>query len=166
MRSYLNGAALALGLAVLTACGTGADAGRPCTAIAARQGIGLDIPAPYGEKVAEARMTICWDGVCREPDLHLMPSTTAVPQGCVPDGAVCAASASPDGGKHGFADLRELPATPVQVTVVLRDASGARLLGQKIEVKPHVTYPNGRECGQGDPQATLVVTNGKVTVRG
>jgi hypothetical protein len=171
MRSYPVGfraTAVAFGLAVLTACGTGAGGGdRPCTLIGSRQGIGLEIPAPYAGKVAKAAMTICWNGACRRPNLHLTPSTKAVPQGCTGDAPddTCGAVASPDGGKRGFAEVTGLPATPVQVTVVLRDARGARLLDQKISVTPHVTYPNGKECGAGAPQAQLVVADGKVTVR-
>jgi hypothetical protein len=134
---------------------------------AAREGIALEIPAPYAGKVAEATMTICWNDACQEPEIHLAPSTKAVPQECTGDtpDAVCGASASPDGGKHGFADVTELPTTPVQVTVVLRDAGGGEVLDQKIDVTPRVTYPNGMGCGAGEPQAQLVVTDGKVTAR-
>ncbi|XVQ13352.1 hypothetical protein ACQP1W_12690 [Spirillospora sp. CA-255316] len=168
MGSYAKAAALACGLAVLTACGGGSSSGeRPCTMIAARQGVGLDIPAPYAAKVAEATMQICWNGTCREPEVHLTGTGKTVPQGCTGDGpdAACGASSSPDGGKHGFADVADLPASPVQVTVTLRDAEGERLLRQKVDVTPHATYPNGRHCGKGDPQAGLVVRDGEVTVR-
>jgi hypothetical protein len=90
-----------------------------------------------------------------------------VPQGCTGDGpdAVCGASSSPDGGKRGFADVADLPESPVEVTVTLRDDEGGRLLRQKLDVTPHATYPNGRHCGKGAPQAGLVVQDGKVTVR-
>nr|BFE34731.1 hypothetical protein GCM10010200_069820 [Actinomadura rugatobispora] len=168
MGSYAKAAALACGLVVLTACGGGAsDAGRPCTMIAARQGVGLEIPAPYAAKVAEATMRICWNGTCHQPEIHLSGTSRSVPQGCTGDGpdAVCGASASPDGGKQGFAAVTGLPTAPVQVTVTLRDVQGERLLHQKVDVTPHVTYPNGRHCGKGDPQAGLVVQDGKVTVR-
>lgn len=174
MRSYRNGfgglraaAWPAIVLALVTACGGTSASGRVCTGIGSREGIGLDIPAPYAAKVGEAAMTVCWNGACREREIQLMPSTKAVPAGCTGDAPEdsCSAIASPDGGKHGFADLDGLPTTPVQVTVVLRDAAGAELLDQKIGVTPHVTYPNGRECGAGAPQAGIVVADGRLSVR-
>ncbi|WP_433214756.1 hypothetical protein [Microtetraspora malaysiensis] len=161
-------AALAAGLAILTACGTSAfSEEQSCTEMAARRGISLDIPAPYAAKVAEATMKICWNGACVRPEVSLMDTGETVPQNCTgnePDDS-CAASSSPDGGKRGFADVGDLPAAPVQVAVTLRDAEGKRLLAEEIDVTPHVTYPNGRQCGEGDPQAGLIVLGGKVTVR-
>ncbi|MFF5263433.1 hypothetical protein ACFY4C_31265 [Actinomadura viridis] len=165
----MKGALLAAGLAVLTACGSdSAGTAKPCTLIGTREGIGLDIAAPYAAKVSEATMKICWNGACREPEVRLMDSTTAVPQPCTGDAPddVCGASASPDGGKTGFADLAGLPTGPVQVTLTLRDASGERLLARGLDVTPHATYPNGKDCGKGAPQAKLAVTgDGRVTVR-
>jgi hypothetical protein len=135
---------------------------------AAREGIGLDVAPPYAAKVAEADMKICWNGVCREPEVHLGPSSTTVPLPCASgrsDDAACGAVASPDGGKHGFADVNGLPTTPVQVTVVLRDAGGATLLDRTLAVTPQDTYPNGPACGKGSPQAMLLVQDGKLSVR-
>ncbi|WP_344598262.1 hypothetical protein [Actinomadura vinacea] len=135
--------------------------------IASRQGVGLDIRPPQAAKVAEATMKVCWNGTCQQPKIHLMDGGTSVPQGCTGDDSddVCGASASPDGSKHGFAELDGLSTTPVQVTVILRDARGKRLLDQKVDVTPQATYPNGKRCGKGAPQAGLIVQDGKVTVR-
>lgn len=154
-------------LVVLTACGTEVSSGeRPCTMIAAPPGIGLDIQPPYAAKVTDASMKICWNGVCREPDLTLTPTTTAVPQGCTGQGpdAACGAAVSPDGGKHGFANVQGLPTTPVQITVVLRNSAHKPLLTRKLDVTPQPAYPNGKECDKGGPQARLVVTDGRITV--
>jgi hypothetical protein len=160
--------ALGTGLLFLSACGTGAfSEGPPCTLIDARQGIGLDIKAPDAAKADAAALRICWNGTCRDEQLTLNDTSKSVPQGCTGDRPddVCGASSSPDGGKYGFADMTDLPKTPVQVTVTLRDAKGERLLRQKIDVTPHVSSPNGKACGAGAPQAGLVVSGGKVTVR-
>ncbi|MEW2352719.1 hypothetical protein [Spirillospora sp. NPDC029432] len=161
-------AAAGAALLALNACGTGASGGaRPCTMIAARHGIGLDIRPPDAAKVETATMRICWNGACRNERLTLRGTSRPVPMGCDGEGpdAACGASSSPDGGKHGFAEVGDLPRAPVQVTVVLRGAGGKRLVDEKIDVTPRVTYPNGRHCGAGSPQAGLVVSAGKVAVR-
>jgi hypothetical protein len=151
---------LALSVAALSACDWG---GQLCTTMAARQGIGFAIRAPDAAKVAEAEMKLCWNGTCREPEIDLHASTEAIPEGC--SGGACSVRYSPDGGKHGFADVRDLPTTPIEVTLVLRDPGGATLLDRTFSVTPHVTYPNGPDCGPGSPQANLLVQDGKVTVR-
>ncbi|MFD0855960.1 hypothetical protein ACFQ07_27220 [Actinomadura adrarensis] len=153
-------AVLALSVAALTACGS---VGKPCTMVAARQGVGFDIKAPYAAKVADAGMKLCWAGTCHEPEIDLHASTKSVPQGC--DDGVCGASASPDGGKHAFADVQDLPTTPVEVTVVLRDAGGDTLLDRTLSVTPRMVHPNGPDCGTDGPQAMLLVQDGQVTVR-
>jgi hypothetical protein len=153
-------------LAAATACGTGLAAGeKPCTAIGSLEGVSLDVKAPYAAKVADASMKVCWSGTCRTSKVRLMTSSKSVPQGCTgdtPDDS-CGAIASPTGDKHGFADVRGLPKSPVQVTVDLRDASGKRLLSERLDVTPRATYPNGPDCGEGNPQARLVVANARVT---
>jgi hypothetical protein len=58
----------------------------------------------------------------------------------------------PTGGKHGFAELPGLPASPVRVTLTL---DGGR--PQTLEVRPAFLYPNGPNCGGGGPQAQLIV---------
>ncbi|MFC9974987.1 hypothetical protein ACFVH6_29215 [Spirillospora sp. NPDC127200] len=152
---------LALAAAALAACSpAGPDGG--CTAIGSPVGIGLDIAPADAARVSTAALRICWDGACRTAEPVLAPSGSAMPGDCDagdPD-APCAASASPTGGKHGFADVPQLPETPVQVTVTLRDASGARLLERTATVTPKRTYPNGPDCGSGGPQAQLKVSGG------
>ncbi|MFB4315353.1 hypothetical protein [Actinomadura sp. 21ATH] len=164
----VRAAAAGAALLALSACGGGASGGaRPCTMIAARHGIGLDIRPPDAAKAATATMRICWNGACRNERLTLQGTGTTVPMGCEGDGAdaACGASSSPDGGKHGFAEVGDLPEAPVRVTVVLRGAGGEKVLDEKIDVTPRATYPNGRHCGAGSPQAGLIVSAGKLTVR-
>ncbi|MEU5878429.1 hypothetical protein [Spirillospora sp. NPDC047279] len=155
-------------LAAVTACGTTSPSGgRPCTAIGSREGVGLDIRAPDAARVDSATMTICWNGTCRTSRVELTASSAAVPGEC-PDGppdGVCGASASPTGDKNGFADVQGLPKAPVKVTVDLRDAAGDRVLRRTLDVTPHATYPNGRKCGEGRPQAQLTLAGGRLSVR-
>ncbi|MGI5168333.1 hypothetical protein ACQEU3_28680 [Spirillospora sp. CA-253888] len=152
---------LVLAAAALAACSPAGPEGG-CTAIGSPSGVGLDIAPADAARVSTAALKICWNGACRTAAPALAPSSGTVPDDCDagdPD-APCAASASPTGGKHGFADVPELPETPVQVTVTLRDASGARLLERTVTVTPKPTRPNGPDCDAGGPQARLKVSGG------
>ncbi|QKG18809.1 putative secreted protein [Actinomadura verrucosospora] len=157
---------LGLALLALTACGFGSDE-RNCTLIGSETGINADITGPDASRVASASLRVCWDGTCRTARLVLRPSATTVPRGCdgeAPD-AVCAASASPDGGRYGFARVADLPESPVQVTLTLRDRRGRAFLDQGLRLTPKATYPNGPHCGRGGTQGALTVANGKATAR-
>lgn len=167
MRPYAK-AVLVVALAAVTACGSQIGTGeRPCTAIGARQGVGLRIEPPYARRVAGAEMKVCWNGRCRTVETRLEPATAALPGKC-PDGGpdtACGATMSPTGGKTGFADVPDLPKAPVQVTLVLRDGTGKPILDERLDVTPRGTFPNGPHCGEGAPQANLTVTDGRVTSR-
>lgn len=156
-------------VAAVAVAGCGAGAGeQPCTGIGSPSGISVDVEPPMAKRVEKATIRVCWDGNCEKPDLELRPSTSAAPASCTgddPDDA-CMASAVPTGGKHGFAELSELPERTVTVRLVLRDGEDKLLLAEKLDVEPQVTYPNGRRCGKGGTQAQLVVTNDKVKQRG
>lgn len=123
-------------------------------------GIGLDVEPPLGKRVERATMRVCWDGKCQTPKLTLRPATTAAPAS-----SCCGASAAPTGGKHGFAEIPKLPKQEVRVDVVLYDDAGKRVLAQQVRVTPKATYPNGKDCGEGGPQAQLVVADGKLRER-
>ncbi|MGK5553262.1 hypothetical protein ACSNOI_16750 [Actinomadura kijaniata] len=159
-------ATLAFAALALTGCGTASlSTGGECTMIGTPRGIGLAVEPPLAARAADATVEICWNGVCRTVRTELRDSTTAVPRGCAdgPDGA-CAATASPTGGKNGFADVNDLPESPVRVTLTLRDARGGSVLKQQITTTPQAVYANGPHCGKGGPQASLTVANGRVTV--
>lgn len=161
--------ALALGAMLFTLAGCGsqkAGAERQCTEIGSSPGLSLDVRAPYAARVASASLKVCWDRTCRTPMVELRPSSRAVSSGCGGDGpyAVCGASASPDGGKTGFAQLTGLPKAQVEATVVLRDARGRTLLDRRVGLTPKATFPNGPGCGEGAPQAGLTVADGRMTV--
>lgn len=142
---------------------TGAGCGTEtfCTLELMPQGIRVEVRPPDAARVGSASLQVCWDGVCREPRIDLGPSATSVPQGCDGDGpdAVCSASASPDGGKTGFAEVEGLPREPVEVRIVLRDGGGAAVLEKRLRVTPE---GGDADCPQG-PQARLVVAGGDVT---
>ncbi|MBC6469887.1 hypothetical protein [Actinomadura alba] len=153
----------------LTACGSLGRSGRECTMVGTPVGVGLEIEPPFAAKVASATMKVCWDGTCRTlSSIHLSPSTKNGPGSCTGTGPddVCGVTAVPTGGQHGFGAAPGLPKRPVEITLVLRDASGGRVLNQRLTVTPKGAFPNGPECGEGGPQAGVVVTDGRVRERG
>ncbi|TJZ44512.1 hypothetical protein FCH28_29650 [Streptomyces piniterrae] len=69
-------------------------------------------------------------------------------------------------GPPGFAVVHDLPQKPVRVTLVFKDRQGATVLDRHITLTPKPTYPNGRDCPPGDPQANLTVAeDGSLTAR-
>lgn len=156
---------LGAALLALAACGSVAGRGAECTAIGSPAGLRVAVEPSDAARVASASLRVCWDGTCREPRIELRPTSVSVPMGCDGEGAgaACGASASPDGGKAGFAQMRSLPKRPVQATLTLRDAEGRTVLDRRVDVTPKATFPNGEHCGEGGPQATLTVAGGTVT---
>lgn len=111
-----------LALGALGGCGSGVQ---ECTAIGSPPGIGVSGPG-----ASEMVLEWCRDGTCRE---HAVTRWSADPQ-------------------HGFADIPELPAEPVRVTLT---ADGQRL--DPVTVVPEPTYPNGEDCPAGGPAASVTV---------
>lgn len=168
MRLLSRAVTLGAATLALAACGSEGDgAGRACTAIGSMPGLRLAVPAPDAARVASAHLRVCWNGECREPEIELTPTSKSVSTGCEGDepDAVCGASASPDGGKAGFARVEGLPKAPVQVTVELRDAAGRTVVGKSLDVTPKATFPNGPDCGEGHPQAVLTGVLGQISAR-
>jgi hypothetical protein len=87
----------------------------------------------------------------------LFPWTVVAGSTCTGSGPgdSCSAQARETGGKQGFADILDLPATPVEVT----------LSGVTLRVAPKMSRPNGPGCGGGGPQANLVVDESGVRQR-
>ncbi|TDD81699.1 hypothetical protein E1293_18115 [Actinomadura darangshiensis] len=164
MRLLRTAAAAGAAMLALAACDSG-DGERRCTAIGSMPG--LSVVVPDGSRVASASLRVCWGGACQDPRIELTPTSKTVSDGCEGDDPddVCGAHAVPDGGKSGFARVGDLPKTPVQVTLKLRDAAGRNYFSKSLDVTPRATFPNGPHCGEGDPQAVLTVANGQVTVR-
>ncbi len=149
-------------LFALCACAT---TPQECTLIGARVGIGLDVDLPA---VKSATMEVCWDGTCATPIVELMPASTNGPETCTgtgPDDS-CGVSVVPTGGLTGFAEVVDLPAKPVSVTLALADAAGAVLLDETLTATPKMVHPNGEGCGGGGAQTGLEVSAaGLVTER-
>jgi hypothetical protein len=151
-------------LLLATACG-GIDGGGPCTAIGTLTGVTVDVAHP---DVVSGTIEVCWDDSCATPSLELYPSSRVAETTCTgtsPDDS-CSARSEPTGGKHGFADLPELPAKPVTATLKLLDQSGSSLVDRKIVLTPEMAYPNGPDCPAGGPQAGIAVAaDGSITER-
>jgi len=126
-------------LIATTACGTGAAGGaaRACTAMGSPSGIAIEVDPALVPKVDRGAFDVCWDGDCRSYpiDFNEMPDTSA--------------------------DVPELPAREVEVTVRINDHAGAEVLERTLAVTPVPTYPNGRDCGaDGNKVLLLVDANG------
>ncbi|WP_394839437.1 hypothetical protein LVJ94_21355 [Pendulispora rubella] len=142
----------------------GGNHDRPCTAMAAMRGLGLDIDPAFAPKVESATLSVCWAGACQSPTVYLSPATKTVDQGC--QGQVCSGQAVPTGGKMAYIPVPELPTQSVQITLNMADASGAAHPVQTLDVVPTLVYPNGADCGGEAPQANLVVAaDGTLHVR-
>ena len=141
---------------LLALCGCSPEP-KACTLIGTRVGIGLDVDLPG---VKSAAMEVCWGGTCTKPAVTLTRATTNGPETCTGTGPAdsCGVSVVPTGGMTGFAEIMNLPAEPVTVTLTLADATGAVLLDEDLTVTQKMSYPNGEECGGGGAQAGLEVS--------
>lgn len=142
-----------LTLTALTGCGLAEP--RACTLIGTPVGVGVTVEPPLAARVAAAEVEVCWDGSCRRPRLALHPATRAGEQTCA--GESCSARMEPTGGVTGFADVAGLPKRPVRVRLILRDSLGTKVSDTAIEVTPQGRFPNGPDCGEGGPNAMVVV---------
>lgn len=123
-----------------------------CPSIGYLIGVGLSIPSPAG--ISRATLEACWRGHCVTRPVRLFPETGAGATTCVgagPNGS-CGTSMVPTGGFRGFADIPDLPAEPVRVTVRFDDG-----VPHTADVTPTATEPYGPACGRSGPQAQLVV---------
>ncbi|MER5995717.1 hypothetical protein [Streptomyces viridosporus] len=161
------GWAVSLGaLALLAGCGVFAGGTHPCTLIHAPAGIRVEVSPELADRVADVALTVCWDGTCRKRTLRLRETSPAEPASpgnpvMTTESATAAEgpAARPPGLsiRPGFADIRDLPERPVQVTLVFRDQRGATVLDRRISITPQPTHPNGRDCAPGGRQARLTV---------
>jgi hypothetical protein len=166
-------------LALLTACvGCELSGGHHCTLIDSPAGIGVEVAPKLAHKVADATLTVCWDGTCRKPALGFHG---IAPEGSQAPGDPVMTTGTPDApeappernpprpwpvGSNGFAKVPRLPDKPTRVTLTLKDPRGATLLDRQLTVTPKPNYPNGRTCSPGGPYAGLIVTEqGSLTER-
>lgn len=169
MRRSIGLAVPLAALALLTACG-----GYPqdiCTLIDTPAGIRVTVHSELANSVADATLTVCWDGTCRKRTWRLdtLPEEPAAPgnPAMTTESATAtpAARAPQNPGPSlpwpGFVTIRDLPSSePIQVTLVFKNQWGATVLDRHISTTtPQPTaYPNGRNCSPGGPQLRLTVT--------
>lgn len=177
-------AALVAALTLLTACGNSeGDGTHFCTLIDSLEGIGVKVAPKLANRVADAALTVCWDGTCQKRVLRLREdspeapespgnpvmttATPTTPETPAPETPATETPGSPQPvGLPGFAIVHDLPEKPVRVTLTFKDRLGATVLDRHITITPKPTYPNGRNCPPSDPQAVLTVSeDGSLTAR-
>ncbi len=167
MRHNVGWAVPLAALALLTACGVSAEDTHPCTLRDAPAGIRVEHHPDLANRVADATLTVCWDGTSQKRTLRLRessPEAPAPPGSPVMTTESATAAESPAARppelsiRPGFAVIRDLPGKPIHVTLVFRNQRGATVLDQRISTTPQPTYPNGRNCSPGGHQARLTVT--------
>ncbi|MFE4537302.1 hypothetical protein ACFRKB_19820 [Streptomyces scopuliridis] len=155
-------------LALLTGCG--GSAAHICTLMDSPAGIRVEVHPELANAVADATLTACWDGTCRQRTLRLRETyseesptpgnpvmTTESPT--TPETPAARAPQTPKPFNWpGFVLLPDLPGKPIHVRLVFRNQQGATVLDRPITVTPQLTYPNGRDCSPGGHQGRLKVT--------
>ncbi|MEV0613063.1 hypothetical protein AB0I81_07030 [Nonomuraea sp. NPDC050404] len=126
-----------------------------CTAIGSMEGVQVTVEPAMAGRVESLAMEVCWDGSCKRSSPELMPETRPGEQTC--SGDTCGVEAVRTGGKFGFGTVAGLPKRPVEVRLTLREAGSEPVLERTIKVTPKATFPNGPDCGEGAPQAALIV---------
>lgn len=148
---------LALIAATASACGAPVSGG--CTQIGSSAGVSVIVEREVVVPGLTLSLRICQDH-CVQRRVALQPGSVSVGQTCTsddPDGS-CSASASPDGTLVGFADVATLTAGEVRVAGELGSGTRPTELAE-VRVRADPTYPNGRDCPSGAPQAAVRVTS-------
>ncbi|WP_285246785.1 hypothetical protein [Pseudarthrobacter sp. efr-133-R2A-89] len=127
----------------LPACGSAPSA---CPAIAQATAVSVTVSADYAPRVSRLHLRACQDGSCREGDLELRPGSASVDQGCA--GAICSATASPDGTAVGMLMLETLTESPMAITASGAAPDGSALPVRTLELHPQAAYPFGKQCGK------------------
>ncbi|MFD1934141.1 hypothetical protein ACFSKW_21985 [Nonomuraea mangrovi] len=135
---------------------SGCAAERACTLIGTPVGIAVRVDAPLAGRVSAAELTACWDGSCRTAKVELHPAGGVARQTC--EGEACTAEVEPTGGKQGFVDVAGLPKARVRATLRLTGPTGEAVVERELTVTPKGAFPNGPDCGEGGPQASIAVS--------
>ncbi|TCO52458.1 hypothetical protein EV192_112190 [Actinocrispum wychmicini] len=153
-------------VSLLSACGNSPGAVE-CLNVALRPGIGVDIDPAFAPRVDSAAMKACWDGDCRTFDLKLEASTAASALPCTGNSPtdVCGAQAVPTGGKYTFAEVRNLPGKPIDITLSLAGPRMTPPQDQHLTVTPR-TANVAPQCAGDQRQAGIIVSkDGTVSER-
>lgn len=151
-------ATAAVGAALSLGCTATGVSPHPCTEIGAPAGVAVTVVREAVAPAMALTLRIC-QADCVEQPVDLVPGSTTVGATCDsadPD-AGCSASSSPDGTMSGFVDVPGLTIGDVLVGGEMR-AGASRTRFEEITVTAVATYPNGRDCPAGGPQASIRVT--------
>jgi hypothetical protein len=144
---------------------SGCAAVQECTLIGTPVGISVRVGAPLADRVSAAELTVCWNGSCRTAKAELHPTSGVARQTCA--GEACTAELKPTGDKQGFGNVAGLPKAPVRVELRLKGQAGEAVVERELTVTPEGSFPNGPNCGEGGPQATIAVSgSGEVSAGG
>ncbi|WP_143674444.1 MULTISPECIES: hypothetical protein [Streptomyces] len=160
-------------LALLTGCAGFVGDTHICTLRDAPSGFRVEVDPELANRVADATLTACWDGICRQRTLQLRETWSEEPPEPLTPGNPVMTTESPTATENpavsppqtpepfiwpGFAVVDDLPGKPIHVTLVFTNQQGATVLDRPISVTPQLIYPNGRNCSPGGHQAHLTVT--------
>lgn len=128
--------------------------GPACTEIGAQSGVSVTVAGGLAAVTESLTIRVCLDGGCSTAEVDLQPGSSTTLETCTPDG-VCSATATPDGTLVGFATF-ELPEEEVDADVTLRRLDGTSSVYTST-LAPTTFYPNGKRCGGGAVQGSLVL---------
>jgi len=114
---------------------------RPAAVLTVGAHVRLEQMTPFWDDTDAAQLTVCWDGSCQR----------------AASDAACLAHLEATGTKTGFVVLPDLPSRPVEVTVVLADPAGTRIVDQTLTVSPRIVDLPGEDCGGSMPQGRITV---------
>ncbi|MFW6600423.1 hypothetical protein ACQBAU_18135 [Propionibacteriaceae bacterium Y2011] len=143
--------------ALLTGCG-GPEAAA-CTEMGSPSGIGITVLPPLPAE-RTATLTLCTaPDTCTDEQVELRPGSDTIDLGCSGTGpsAPCSATSTPNGTLVGFAQVDELPGTPITVSVSFGTAATTPPAFGPTELTAEVTHPNGPDCPAGGRQATITI---------
>lgn len=152
--------AVALVATATAACSASGPPARACTEIGSPTGVSVRVEPAVVAPGLLLSLRVC-QADCTEHRVELEPGSTTVGQSCTsgdPDGS-CSASASPDGTLVGFVDVASLTPGDVRVSGTLETPGNSTRLAE-VTLTASPTYPNGRDCPAGGPQALVRVTAG------
>lgn len=128
--------------------------GPACTEIGAQSGVSVSVAGGLATVTESLAVAVCLDDGCSTAEVDLQPGSSTTLETCTPDG-VCSATATPDGTLVGFATV-ELPEEEVDADVTLRRSDGTTSV-HTFTLTPTTVYPNGKRCGGGAVQGSLVL---------
>ncbi|HEY5788133.1 MAG TPA: hypothetical protein VIT65_25530 [Microlunatus sp.] len=151
-------AAAAVGAVLSVGCTATGVAPHTCTEIGSPAGVSVTVVRDAVLPSMTLTLRIC-QAACVERRVELVPGSVTVGETCSPDGpdGSCSASSSPDGTMVGFVDLATLTAGPARISGQLQAGADRTELAE-ITTTAAATYPNGRDCPVGGPQAVVRVT--------